>query len=132
MKRILITMMIYLCLPNLANANENNAMKNEKMPGPANLNVVEIVIFRVSDPEEGMNAARALIVDAKAFNNAILDVELYQSASDPNTIAQKITWSSMKEAKEAFAASTEFPSMKKTMELMTENLVFDHFYQQPN
>lgn len=92
--------------------------------------VVEIVIFKVSDPVEGMQAAREIIENAMAFNQAILLSETYQSAADPNTIAQRIVWKSLKEAKAAFAASETFPGMAKMMGLTTEHVFIDHFYEQ--
>jgi len=91
--------------------------------------VVEFVIFKVSDPVEGIKAALALLEDAQAFNNAIISSEIYQSASDPYTIAQLITWKSLKEAKAAFAASENFPNMERIMGLITESKLFDHFYK---
>ena len=90
---------------------------------------IEIVVFKVSDPEEGLNAARAIVEDARRFNDAIISAELYQSASDPATIAQRITWKSLDEAKAAFAASKDFPGMAKAMALMTEHVMFEHFYE---
>lgn len=90
--------------------------------------VVELVVFAVSDPVEGMKAARAIVADAKAFNDAIISAELYQSASNPKLIAQRITWKSLTEAKAAFAASENFPGMVRIMELTTEQVLFDHFY----
>ena len=92
--------------------------------------VVEIVIFKVSDPAEGMKAAREIIENAKAFNQAIILSEIYQSASDPNTITQRIIWKSLKDAKAAFAASSTFPGMANLMLLITEHVFFDHFYEQ--
>lgn len=91
--------------------------------------VVELVIFVVNDPIEGMKAATAIVEDAKAFNDAIISVELYQSASNPNMLAQRITWKSLKAAKAAFAASEKFPNMMRLMDLTTEHVFFDHFYQ---
>ena len=122
MKHLLIA--IFFCIQPLSPviANEGKEMNNKP--------VVEIVIFKVSDLVEGLKAARAIVEDAKAFNNAIISAEIYQSASNPNTIAQRITWKSLAEAKAAFAASESFPSMAKTMELTTEHVFIDHFYEQ--
>lgn len=122
MKHLMIAIFFCTQLVHLASASEEADMTERP--------VVEIVIFKVSDPEEGMMAARAIVEDAKAFNNAIISAEIYQSASDPNTIAQRITWKSLEEAKAAFTASERFPSMKRVMEMMTEHLLLDHFYEQ--
>ena len=89
--------------------------------------VVEIVIFKVSDPAEGLKSARALVEDAKAFNDGIVSAELYQSLSSPNTIAQRIRWKSLEHAKAAQAASSEFENMARVIELTTESVIFDHF-----
>lgn len=101
------------------------ALGSEK---PVDESVVELVVFSVSDPVEGMKAARAIVADAKAFNDAIISAELYQSASNPNLIAQRIIWNSLTEAKAAIAASEKFPGMVRIMELTTEQVLFDHFY----
>lgn len=90
--------------------------------------VVELVVFGVSDPVEGMAAARAIVADARAFNDAIVSAELYQSASNPKLIAQRIIWKSLDEAKAAFAASEGFPGMARIMKVTTEYVLFDHFY----
>jgi hypothetical protein len=92
--------------------------------------VTEIVIFKVSNSEAGMRAARGIVEDARAFNNAIISAELYQSASDPNLLTQRIVWESLEEAKAAFAASEQFPNMAKMMELVTDQVFMDHFYLQ--
>lgn len=90
----------------------------------------EVVIFKVSDPDLGMNAARGIVEDARAFNNAIISAELYQSASDPNVLTQRIVWESLEKAKSAIAASEQFPNMSKIAELMTDQIFMDHFYLQ--
>ena len=90
--------------------------------------VVEIVMFKVSDPVEGLAAARAIVDDARAFSGAVLSADLYQSASDPSVIAQHITWRSLDDAKAAFAASEGFPNMKRAMAVMTEQILFEYFH----
>ena len=90
----------------------------------------EVVIFKVSDPDAGMNAARGIVADAKSFNDAIISAELYQSASDPHLLTQRIVWQSLEQAKAAFAASEQFPNMAKMMELVTDQIFMDHFYLQ--
>lgn len=120
MKYLLVT--LCFCISTLGSVLALGADK------PNDESVIELVVFSVSDPVEGMKAARAIVEDAKAFNDAIISAELYQSASNPNLIAQRIIWKSMKEAKAAFAASEKFPGMVKIMELTTEQVLFDHFY----
>jgi hypothetical protein len=122
MKHLLIAVTFCLQLINLVNANDGVNMTTQS--------VVEIVIFKVSDPVDGMKAAREIIENAKAFNQSIILSEIYQSASDPNTITQRIIWKSLEEAKAAFAASDTFPGMAKLMQLTTEHVFFDHFYEQ--
>lgn len=122
MKRLLIAVCFCLQLVNPVVANDGENMNT----GP----VVEIVIFKVSDPVEGMEAAREIVENAKAFNQAITSSEIYQSASNPNTISQRILWKSLGEAKAAFAASETFPGMVKMMALTTEHVFIDHFYEQ--
>ena len=92
--------------------------------------VTEVVIFKVSDPDAGMSAARGIVEDAKAFNDAIISAELYQSASDSIVLTQRIVWESLEKAKAAFAASEQFPNMAKMMELVTDQIFMDHFYLQ--
>ena len=89
---------------------------------------IVIVIFKVSDPGAGMSAARGIVEDARAFNDAIISAELYQSASDPNVLTQRIVWESVEKAKAAFAASEQFPNMGKLMGLITDQIFMDHFY----
>ncbi|MEM9716639.1 MAG: hypothetical protein AAF826_08985 [Pseudomonadota bacterium] len=119
MRMLFKALVIGLLTTQVTHANAGEIMAKE---------VTEIVIFKVSDPEAGMEAARLIVEDAKAFNNAIVSAEIYQSASDPNTIAQRITWTSIEEAKSAFEASPSFPNMEKAMAVMTEQVLFDHFY----
>ena len=90
----------------------------------------EIVIFKVNDPDAGKSAARGIVEDARAFNDAIISAELYQSASDPKVLTQRIVWQSIEKAKEAFAASEQFPNMAKMMGLITDHIFMDHFYLQ--
>ena len=120
MRYLLVT--LCLCISTLGSVL---ALGSEK---PVDESVVELVVFSVSDPVEGMKAARAIVADAKAFNDAIISAELYQSASNPNLIAQRIVWNSLTEAKAAVAASETFPGMVRIMELTTEQVLFDHFY----
>ena len=121
MRYLLITVFICIHMIGSAFANdEGNAHDGH---------VVEFVVFVVSDPIEGMKAATALVEDAKAFNDAIISAEIYQSASNPNMLAQKITWKSLPAAKDAFAASEKFPNMERIMKLTTEHVIFDHFYR---
>jgi hypothetical protein len=122
MKSLLIAICFYLQLVNPAVANDGEKMNTKP--------VVEIIIFKVSDPVEGVEAAREIVENAKAYNQAITSSVIYQSASNPNTILQRIVWKSLAEAKAAFAASETFPGMAKMMELTTEHVFFDHFYQQ--
>ena len=122
MKSLLIAICFYLQLVNPAVANDGEKMNTKP--------VVEIIIFKVSDAVEGMEAAREIVENAKAYNQAITSSVIYQSASNPNTILQRIVWKSLAEAKAAFAASEAFPGMAKMMELTTEHVFFDHFYQQ--
>jgi len=96
---------------------------------PSISSVVEIVVFKVTDSEKGLKAANAILEDAQAFNNAVVSADVYQSATDSNTIAQRIVWKSLVEAKAAQAASDTFPGMSALQNVMTELVVFDHFYK---
>jgi len=117
-KHLVLAAFIALFTINSAFANEENNSENP---------VVEIVVFKVTEPEAGIEAALALIEDATAFNNAIISSEIYQSASDPNTIAQRIVWKTLKDAKDAVVASEKFPNMEVAQQVISEILVFDHF-----
>lgn len=92
--------------------------------------VIEIVIFKVSAPEAGLQAARGIVEDAKKFNNGIISAELYQSTTDPALITQRIIWDSLEKAKAAFAASEQFPNMAKMMTLITDQIFMEYFYVQ--
>jgi|GEM_PF-4877462 len=92
------------------------------------LPVTEITVFRVSDATEGLKTAHAIIQDARQYTDAIIDSDTYQATNDPKLIVQRITWRSLKDAKETFAASESFPNMQKMMGLMTEQILFDYFY----
>ena len=85
-------------------------------------------MFKVKDPEMGIQAARAVVEDAQAFNNAVVSSKVYQSATDPNLITQRIIWTSLVQAKAAFAASEGFANMGTLMGQITEQVSFDHFY----
>jgi len=121
MRYLLVT--VCFCIHMFGSASANDGENSDEGP------VVEFVFFVVSDPIEGMKAATAIVEDAKAFNDAIISVETYQSASNPNMLAQRITWKSLLEAKAAFEASEKFPNMTRFMELTTEMVLFDHFYK---
>lgn len=121
MRYLLVT--VFICIHMIGSAFANNEGNTDDG------HVVEFVVFVVSDPVEGMKAATALVEDAKAFNDAIISAEIYQSASNPNMLAQRITWKSLLAAKAAFAASENFPNMQRIMKLTTEHVIFDHFYK---
>jgi hypothetical protein len=89
--------------------------------------ITEFVVFKAKDPSKGIEVARAIIEDIKAFNNGIIAAEVYQSVNDPNTIAQRITWKSLEKAKDAFAAFDTFPSASNFAEESESIIFFDHF-----
>jgi hypothetical protein len=91
--------------------------------------VIEFAAFKVKDPSKGIEIARAIIGDARAFNDGIIADEVYQSVNDPNTIIQRITWKSLEKAKEAFAAFDTFPSASIFFEQSEGIIFFDHFKQ---
>jgi len=72
-KHLVLAVFVGLFTVNSAIANEQSNSENP---------VVEIVVFKVTEPEAGIEAALALIEDATAFNNAIISSEIYQSASE--------------------------------------------------
>lgn len=91
----------------------------------------EVVVFKVRNPEAGLAAAKAVIGDAKAYNDGVIGAETYQSLDDPHLLTQRIEWRSLAHAKDAQAAFPTFPNAPKMMPLITETVMMDHFVTSP-
>lgn len=120
MNRYLTILILIAVIPSLCQVGaENSIVENSA--------ITELVVFKVKDPSKGIEMARAIIEDAKAFNDGIIADEIYQSVNDPKIISQRIIWKSLEKAKEAFAAFDTFPSASHFIEQSEGVIFFDHF-----
>ena len=91
-------------------------------------NVVEIVVYTVTDVQAGIHASRRIIEECHGMSDGILDAQTYQSINNPEQIVVRVVWSSLKEAERV--ASWVFensPSYKALGEVTKDQMLFDHF-----
>ena len=90
-------------------------------------NIVEFVLYRVSDPEKGIEHSRGIVAECRAMSDGIIAAETYQSLEDESLIVVRVVWSSLAEAKRVAAwVFEESPSMKALNTVTTEHILFDY------
>lgn len=91
-------------------------------------NVVEFVMYKVSDVEAGLKHSQGIVDECLGMTEAIVAGETYQSLENPDMIVVRVVWSSLAEAKRVAAwVFDESPSMKALNKVTTETLLFDYF-----
>lgn len=93
-------------------------------------NVVEIVVYKVSDIAVGIAASLGIVEECRKISDGIVEAQTYQSIQNPDQVVVRVVWSSLEEARRVadwvFQNSTSF---KKLNEVTTEQTLFDHFQE---
>jgi heme-degrading monooxygenase HmoA len=91
-------------------------------------NVVEIVVYTVTDVEAGMQASLGVVEESRGISDGILDAQTYQSVNNPEQIVVRVVWSSLEEAERvANWVFENSPSYKALGEVTQDQMLFDHF-----
>ncbi|MEM6429302.1 MAG: hypothetical protein AAF708_08700 [Deinococcota bacterium] len=93
-----------------------------------NTNVVEIVVYTVTDVEAGMQASLGIVEESRGISDGILEAQTYQSVNNPEQVVVRVVWSSLEEAERVASWVFEHsPSYKALGEVTKDQMLFDHF-----
>ena len=93
-------------------------------------NVVEIVVYKVSDVAVGIAASHDIVEECRAISDGIVEAQTYQSIKNPDQVVVRVVWSSLEEAHRVADWVFQYsPSFKKLNEVTTEQTLFDHFQE---